>query len=239
VDAVQIGHLPLEDRLRHDRYTVWEPALKEALGQGKDVEPVLVRCLQGADGFKTVLIAAALGDLRGHGPGDQALRELALLSGPKTADIRCASVLALAKRLGGEATPDLLVGLSSSTSAVKEYALTCLAAVGDGQGWDEVFDWLAKRLRQTSKVRYGRTSPTVHAIDYLVRHLGDDGGRKVRLVELLRKRFDQTSVDDEGWIRETWPELMSNDKAATVPLPGTSRLLDWSRNPLFSARATT
>lgn len=237
VHAAQIGQPLLEDRLRHPRHTVWRPALKEALGQGKDIEPVLVRSLEGADFFKTVMIAAALGDLRGPGPGDQALRELVLSSGPKTADIRCASVLALAKRLGDEATHDLLVGLSSSTAAVKEYALTCLAAVGDGKGWDEVFDWLVKHLRQTSKVRYGGTSPTVDAIDYLVRHLGDDAGRRVRLVELLRKRFDQTSADDQAWIRKAWPELMSNDPAVTVPVPGISRLLDWSKNPLFSARA--
>src|SRR4051794_19000843 len=62
--------------------------------------------------FDKVVIAAHLGDLPGAA-GDDALRRAIRTSGPGSRDLRCASLLALAKRLGGEATPDLLAGLAA------------------------------------------------------------------------------------------------------------------------------
>ena len=71
------------------------------------------------------------------------------MTGPGSRDLRCASLLALAKRIGTQATPDLLVGLTVSDAAVKDYAVIGLAGAGaDDQAWKQVLGYLRSVLRR-------------------------------------------------------------------------------------------
>ena len=76
--------------------------------------------------FAKPVIAAHLGDLAGA-PGDAALLRATRVSGPRSRDVRCASLLALAKRMGALATPVLVDGLTVPDAAVKDYAVIGLA----------------------------------------------------------------------------------------------------------------
>jgi hypothetical protein len=66
-----------------------------------------------------VMIAAQLGDLHGDA-GTAALLRAVHVSGPNTRDLRCAALLALAKRCGEEATLWLRDALADRDGAVKE-----------------------------------------------------------------------------------------------------------------------
>jgi len=163
------------------------------------VEALLVDSVQDADWLMTLMTAAALGDMQGPGPGDELLRRLLNRTGPHTRDIRCAAVLALAKRLGSGATADFVAALQISDSGVKSYALLCLAAVGDGRAWDDVFGWLRNRLRRAESKRYG--SPVVAAVEYLLRHGGEQPhDRAERLAKVLRENRTRLPERDEQWL---------------------------------------
>ena len=148
--------------------------------------------------------------------------------------------LALAKRLGPAATADFVAGLQMSDGGVKSYSLLCLAAVGDGRAWDEVFDWLGSRLRRDESSRYGSPvlahSPAVAAVDYLLRHGGEQlYDRAERLATVLRERRSRLPGREEQWLSTAWPALQRHDEPPGLPSPDC--LIDWSRDPLFAARA--
>ncbi len=99
-----------------------------------------------------VYLAAALGDATGDG-GIEELRVTARTTGPHTVDLRCASLLALAKRLHEAATADLVVGLGDRDRSVRDYALLGLAAWGDPSAWGSVLAELKNRVRRPSRSR--------------------------------------------------------------------------------------
>jgi hypothetical protein len=226
----------LRARLRSRKRSERDDALKDAVALGKQAEALLADSVADADWLATLKTAAALGDMRGPGPGDEVLRRLVNRTGPHTRDIRCAAVLALAKRLGPGATADFAAALQIPDGAVKEYALLCLAAVGDGRTWDDVFGWLRKRLRRAESTRYGQHSPTVAAVDYLLRHGGEPAhDRAERLAKVLRENQSRLSERDVQWLSTAWPALQGDDGIPALPSPGC--LIDWSQDPLFAARA--
>lgn len=130
-------------------------------------------------------------DRRPGGPAfkqarDSILREVARRDGPQTRDLRCAALVALAKRQGAAATEDFRLALSQRDSAVREYALTCLAAFGDDSAWREVSDWLTKARTPHN----GFQPPTGAAVTYLCRHVaGRSADERAALVFLLRNKW--------------------------------------------------
>lgn len=229
----------LEERLRSRSWSDSQDALADAVARGKQAEPLLVQLLTESDRYRAPAVAAAVGDMRGPGPADAVLRSLVERTGPGTDDQRCASLLALAKRLGRAATDDYLQALARGSAALKDYALLCLAAAGDGRGWDQVFVYLSNRLRgRRSSTVSDDPSPTVVAIDYLVRHVGDSVARREQLVSLLVERWDRLPEDDRAWLAQSWPDLNPGPlRAASVSLPPRNTLIDWADRALFSAPA--
>lgn len=177
-----------------------------------------------------ILIVASLGDLPGPGPADEVLRTILADTGPGTADPRCAAVLALAKRLGSDATEDMSLALQAHTTNVKEYALLCLAAKGDGRCWEQVFQWLRTHLRRTHTTNYGGVSPAMSAVDYLLRHFASYADLD-RLFGLVRDRWANLADRDQLWLSSAWPGLASEpSRPQSIQY---DKLVDWSANALF------
>ncbi|WP_426513247.1 hypothetical protein ACPPVO_23065 [Dactylosporangium sp. McL0621] len=83
-----------------------------------------------------ITVVAALGDAHG-GRGPAALRSLlAVLQ--RSVDLRCAALLALAKREGAAASDVLAAHLTQVPARVRDYAVIALAGVGDGRAWAQV-----------------------------------------------------------------------------------------------------
>ena len=170
--------------------------------------------------------AAALG----YGSGDAGIEELrsaATETGPGTTDLRCASLLALAKRVGSDATDDLAAAPSDKSAAVKHYALMCLAAVGNGLAYEGAFSqlrsWLKKPIKQGSEI---------YAVVYLLRT--DRLDRVIELQDLLREhesRMKQKMKD--AVLLQIWPgvfttRIVTQDDADHVRTMAWSWFLDGS-----------
>jgi hypothetical protein len=195
----------------------------------------LVAALEAAKGWHRVVLAAALGDLRAPGPGDAALRDSLAATGPGTQDLRCASVVALTKRLGADATPDLCAALVQRDTGVREYAIVGLAAVGGPGAWPDVLAWLQSR-RAPSR---GSEPPTRAAVHYLLRHLpGRSAEERTDLVRALRKVWVVLEQDGvTGWLSSVWPGIEPG--SPTQGEPAAPDAGEWSRIPLFAADAHT
>jgi hypothetical protein len=221
----------LTRRLLHRTYAVQEAAVAEAV-RGRE-EDALAAALAAAKGWSRVVLAAALGDLRAPGPGDAALRACLAASGSGTQDLRCATVVALTKRLGPAATPDLRAALAQRDGAVREYAIAGLAAVGDATAWPDVLEWLRSR-RSPSR---NADPPARAAVHYLLRHLGERSeDERAELVRVLHKVWPVLEQDGvTGWLVSTWPGVEPASKELGEPRPVDPE--EWLRNPLFAADA--
>lgn len=178
--------------------------------------------------YEKVVIAAHLGDLNGEA-GDAALRRVLGVSGPGSRDLRCAAVLALAKRCGEQATPQLLTALGPRDGAVKDYAIIGLAGAGGDRGWDEAFKRLPALLRRQR--RSAGQSEVTMALAYLAQQLQNPDRRR-RLVAFVRKHW-VILVEDE-WFANLWPEARPDGPAAgAVPAPDAASIRAWARHPLF------
>jgi hypothetical protein len=178
--------------------------------------------------FDKVVIAAHLGDLTGAA-GVAALRRAVRVTGPGTRDLRCAALLALAKRIDVLATPDLVAGLATSDGTVKDYAVVGLAGAGDGGAWDEVFDHLRKVLRR--KRRTGGQSDVDYALCYLSRHVFD-ASRRADLVTFIRRNWD--AIDEDEWFARLWPDAAPGGPSPdVVPVPDAEAIRAWARRSLF------
>jgi hypothetical protein len=214
------------------RSAISDAAIAEAVGSGDD--EALATALRAANGWHRVVLAAAAGDLRSPGPSDAVLQELAASLGPGSRDLRCASLVAITKRTGDAATPILLDALSQRDPAVREYAVLCLAAVGDDRAWDAVLTWLRRRTKPARMV-----APTSQAaVHYLIRQLPirSDNDRS-ELVEAIRKAWPVLSAEGTArWLSALWPEVVP-----AGPLdPGAPPRLDpsdWRRHAVFAAPA--
>lgn len=160
--------------------------------------------------LERVFLAAVLGDARGSG-GIEELRACTRETGPHTVDLRCASLLALTKRIGPDATPDLQAALSDRNRAVRDYALICLAARGDASAWETVLTELARRVRVSSKGEHGGANEP-EAVHYLVR-TADANGRR-RLGELLKKSWDRLMPEFKERLIRFWPSLTPGEPLA-------------------------
>lgn len=177
-----------------------------------------------------VAVAAHLGDLAGAA-GDDALRRAIHASGPGSRDLRCASLLALAKRLGAQATPDLLAALAGSDAAVKDYAVLGLAGTGaaDDDAWKQVLTYLRSVLRR--KRRAHGQSEVALALAYLAQHVAGNS-RRSELVAFVRGHWD--AIDEASWFAQLWPDASPEGPAPhAVPSPNRARVQAWAREPLF------
>jgi hypothetical protein len=180
--------------------------------------------------FDKVSIAAHMGDLTGA-VGDDALRRAIGVSGPRTRDLRCASLLALAKRLGPQATPDLLGGLAQTDGIVKDYAVIGLAGAGarDDDAWKQVLGYLRSALRR--KRRAHGQSEVAFALAYLAQHVSD-ASRRSELVAFIRGHWD--AIDEADWFAQLWPGASPNGPDLdAVPNPDSASVQAWAREPLF------
>ena len=207
----------LRSRAIHDAYR--DPHADELLAQMLDESDDLV--------FAKPVIAAHLGDLAGA-QGDAALRRAIRVSGPGSRDVRCASLLALAKRMGALATPDLVDGLTMPDAAVKDYAVIGLAGAGDDQAFEQVLGHLRAVLRRRRK---GPSQVVAYALAYLARHVSDRT-RRSELVAFVRKHWD--AIDQAEWFAELWPEAApGGPDPDAVQAPTDAAIQEWVRSGLF------
>lgn len=177
--------------------------------------------------FAKPVIAAHLGDLAGA-QGDAALRRATRVSGPGSRDVRCASLLALAKRMGALATPDLVDGLTMPDAAVKDYAVIGLAGAGDDQAFEQVLGHLRAVLRRRRK---GPSQVVAYALAYLARHVSDRT-RRSELVAFVREHWD--AIDQAEWFARLWPEAAPGGADPdAVQAPTDAAIQEWVRSGLF------
>ncbi|SCF26580.1 hypothetical protein GA0074696_3918 [Micromonospora purpureochromogenes] len=181
--------------------------------EGPPGEARLIGMLRSLHGFDKVMVVAALGDAQGDG-GIPALRNL-LAVPQRSVDLRCAALLALAKRAGAEASDVLAAHLTGVPAAVADYAIIGLACVGDDRAWSEVYTKLRRQLdRPPPAVQPREITPGLKqfqallTIAYLARHLnGSPAERIPRLVATLRSRFDRLHQVEQDWLSEHWPAI--------------------------------
>lgn len=217
-------------RLLHRRTQVSDAALVEAVIEG--AEAALIEAQGQAKGWNRVSLIAALGDLPSSEPGDALLREVARRDGPQTRDLRCAALVALAKRRGAAATEDFRAALAQRDSPVREYALACLAAFGDDSAWPEALAWLAKAKTPHN----GLQPPTGSAVTYLCRHVASrTDEERAALVSLLRNKWSLL-VEDQvtGGLVGFWPEVRPGGPD-DVPPPVADDVPSTDTDPLFAS----
>jgi hypothetical protein len=121
-------------------------------------------------------------------------------------DLICACVTALAKREGSGASDILAAAASSSNPAVRDYGISALAAVGDDRAWESVMTRLTVNLRRRINDPDGVTwHRTCHAIEYLARHASRGSDRALRLINVLRSRWQ--NIPDPDLIDRWWPAI--------------------------------
>ena len=157
--------------------------------------------------YDRVTFAAFLGDGVGDA-GIEDLRESSRTTGPGTTDLRCASLLALAKRLHSAATPDLHVALEDKNRTVREYAMLGLAAFGTDEAWETAFTVLAGWLKRPTK-RKSNTPDEVEAVCYLIRTGTLDGIRRVQA--LLGSFAGRLEPHISAALSEAWPGWENED----------------------------
>jgi hypothetical protein len=198
----------------------FEASAKDAVMDGPPGEARLVRMLDSLTGGKKVMAIAALGDAQGD-QGPVALRSL-LAVPQRSVDLRCAALLALAKRDGAAASDVLAAYLTHTPAAVRDYAIVGLAAVGDDRAWSPVHNVLRQQLdRPPPTSQPQRLIPglaqfkVLTTVAYLVRHLrASPTDRIPQLVETLRSRFDRLYLVEQDWLSTNWSGI---DAAGPAP----------------------
>jgi hypothetical protein len=156
----------------------------------------------------------------GCGSGDAGVEELrsaATETGPGKTELRCVSLVALANRMGADATEDLAVALSDRVGTVRLYAMRCLAAVGNGLAYEDAFSRLVSWLR-----RPVQHEGELYAVVYLLR-----ASRLDRVVELRDLLYDYESSIRPLVLLRIWPDVFST-KAITEEDAEDIRTLVWS-----------
>jgi hypothetical protein len=193
-------------------------------------EALLVEALPSIKGPSRVILVSCLGDMQGP-DGVHALREVVDTRGPGTVDSRCVALIALAKRLETDATPDLIEGLRDRNSDVRRYALVCLAWAGDSRAWVPELEWLRSWLRAGRHAR--EENPLVDVLAYLLRN---EDGRDQRLedvVDVLRSRWLALPADALAWLDAEWPDLSPESGVVEVVAPPRSKVDGWLRHSFF------
>ena len=228
---------PLNERLLSKHYQTFEDALRECYHAGNAGDSALAEALPGVTKDRRVAIAAALGDMGSHAAGDDALRT-AIESPGASRDLRCAGVLALAKRCGAAASADFARSLASSDFVVKQYAMHCLAGAGDDRAWDQALKRLKQMMGQPTN-HAGDPSEVTITIAYLARHvLAAGSDRSVALVRFVREHWAVTSASERLWLETQWPACSPNGgDAASVAPPEAEAIRQSIRGPLLNATA--
>lgn len=209
----------LRSRAIDDAYR--DPHAGELLAQMLDDSDDLV--------YAKPVIAAHLGDFAGD-QGDAALRRAIRVSGPGTRDVRCASLLVLAKRMGAPATPDLIEGLTVPDAVVKDYAVIGLSGAGDDQAFDQVLRHLRSVLRR-KRQGASQVQAIAYALAYLARHVSDRA-RRSKLVAFVREHWD--AIDQAEWFAELWHEAApGGPDPDAVHAPSEEAIQEWVREGLF------
>ncbi len=217
-------------RLRSHRWEEVDAALAEAV-EHPEGDRIIADYVLSGNRSERLLATALLGDLRGA-DGTAALRHLVHATGPGSRDLRCASLIALAKRCGEAASADLTAALSDRDGTVKDYAIIGLAGAGDGRAWNQVFKRLQLLLRRPSRTI--GASEVQMAVAYLVQHQSDDRERLRLLVEALRSSWYRMSGGEIRWFTELWPEALPEGPPTTdVPWPDPNHIREWVRNLLL------
>jgi hypothetical protein len=204
----------------------FDTMVKDAVMEGPSGEARLVGMLGSLRGAEKVMVVAALGDAQGE-QGVPALRGL-LAARPRSVDLRCAALLALAKRAGAEASDVLAAHLVGVPAAVADYATIGLAAVGDDRAWPQVHARLQRQLGQ-------RPAPVIQpaqiimgvnqfevllTIAYLVRHLGGSPTERIpQLVATMRSGFDRFYRVEQDWLNQHWPGIAPDGPASDQIAP--------------------
>jgi hypothetical protein len=241
----------------HRKWDIRSRAIADAFSD-PHADELLARMLDTSNDqvFEKVMLAAHLGDLHGDA-GVAALERATEATGQGSRDLRCAALIALAKRCGAEATPLFRDALATRDGAVKDYAVMALDAVGDGRAWQEVADRLQTLVRRdTSGYPYlnrgadystpeelaaaikqsrrnatrGQPSEVLTAVAYLGQHLESDRERTSRVVGLIRKHWGRRDAEEQGWFRTYWPDAPpAGPPANAVRVPGHIALNEWVR----------
>lgn len=223
----------LAERLMSRDYKTVSEAIREAVQKGEVGEAEIVRRIEAGPPRDLAVLVAALGDSRGA-RGPAALR-LILSDSTAGRDIRCAAVLALAKRCGSDASGDLVSALEAKDSVLKEYAIASLAAVGDSRAWDAVFHRLKQVLARRSR-DYVTLDPTDTELcaSYLGRHLDNDGPRRDRVVTLVRRRWGNIHSVEQRWFHRYWPECDPTiGPSQPTQFPSPDKLSEWARKTVL------
>jgi hypothetical protein len=227
---------PLNERLLSRHYPTFIGAVGECVLAGDPGDSVLAAALPSVTKDRQVTIAATLGDMRGDA-GTEALRK-AMASPSASRDLRCASVLALAKRCGASASADFAQALASSDFVVKSYALRCLAGAGDDRAWDAVLKRLNHLVGQPRENSRDLTDVAI-ALAYLARHVAAAGSsRSITLVTWIRAHWDRLTTVERQWLGDHWPGCVpTGAEAASVAPPDAESIRQAVRGPLFDAPA--
>ena len=227
----------LSERLLSRHYQTFEDALREAVRSGDAGDAALGGALPAVTKDRRVAIAAALGDTKGDS-GTEALRKA--IDGPDASrDLRCAGLLALAKRDGALASADFARHLASSDGDVKRYAMRCLAGAGDDRAWDLALKRLKQIVGQTRRNSASDMSEVAIAIGYLARHVLATGSvRSVALVTWIRQHWDALTDAERRWLGKHWPGCApTGGEAASIAPPDGEAIRRAVRGPLFDAPA--
>jgi hypothetical protein len=146
-------------------------------------------------------LAAALGYGSGRA-GVEELRTATKETGPHTMDLRCAALLALAKRIGSDATDDLALALSDKTGAVREYPMMCLAAVGNESARQAASAQLRSWLKRPGRHQRGE----IDAVIYLLRSNVLD--QVIELQDLLNECEPRMNSGVRDRLAQLWPEAL-------------------------------
>jgi len=176
-------------------------------------------------------LAALLGRLPGS-PGLPILLEFISTKGKGTGDLRCASLVALAKRIvsaGGEAgdlTEFFVEALLGKETYVHEYAAGCLAAVGDDRAWEAIHERLTRQL-----TRAGSSDTTQSILVYLARNSVGHPDR-TQVLRTLVERF--WSRLDHQWVATYLPSLEpTTQREPGEPDPDFHEAAGWGRKMIF------
>ena len=194
-----------------------------AVGLGDLGAELLARELSKRTNYlERLLIAIALGDCSGTAGNDD-LRSMSQTTGPGSQDIKHVSLEALARRCGGEATPDLIRGLEDRNPNIKSTAMDCLVVVGDSRAWDSVFAQFERRLKRNSW-------DVVPAVCYLAQHTKEN--QTDTLAAAVRARWDRLDPAIQDDLRGLWPGVAQPDRVL-APDPALTRRWFMEKRRLF------
>ncbi len=213
-----------------DPYDCW-PQLRKAAQLGPVGEQVLIDALMSkSDPRDQVLLGAFLGEATGPS-GPTVLRTMIERTGPGTQDLRLVALLALAKRCGVAATPDLQKALSAKNASVRHWAVIGLAGAGDDRAWDDVFDRLRRVLEHPSHTLWS-PSDVLWCVLYLGQYCADAPDRMMLLVGKLRRSWNLLSPSDVSQLQRLWPGLEpTGDSMPQTPEPAALRA--YARDLMF------